>query len=100
MLFVLERADERVLAIEARDQLLRLLCAHAELERERARTLAGKRREVDDLADLALGLADRFAWLLEHGHRGLDVDVLAAPEWLRDRPVLRPVRAEVPAEPG
>src|SRR5450631_3449341 len=53
-LFVLECADLRIFPIEARDQLLGFGGADVELERERGRTLAGKRREVDDLAELAI----------------------------------------------
>ena len=56
-LLVLERAHQRVVAIEARDVLLRLGRRDAELQRERARALAGERREVDDLAELSLARA-------------------------------------------
>ena len=74
-LLVLERAHLRVVAIEARDVLLRLGGGHAELERERARALAGERREVDDLAELPLVERDRLGRLLEDGGGGEPVHV-------------------------
>ena len=79
MLFVLEFAYARILAIEAVDQLLRFLRGHVELQRERTGALAGKRRKVDHLADLALRFADCLDRQLEHRRRGLDVDVLVTP---------------------